>query len=648
MAIFPQGYQNIAARCRNTEDGGAERRVLRQLQRCLEDDYLVWHNVPVGNKGRLPDFVVLHPGRGLLVLEVKGWRAGALHQVSRHDVELNLANGQGRVSKIHPGLQARGYAIELVNQMQRDPCLCQTEGRHKGNLAVPWGSGVVFANIERQRITDPHWDEFFPHETTLTREDLAEDLDPAVFQERLWGMFTVEFRLKTALTLPQRDRIRWHLFPEIRLQTQASLLDEDGDDASEPGATAAPSPSEALMMVMDLQQEQLARSMGEGHRVIHGVAGSGKTMILVYRAQQLAAAARPDWPILVLCYNRPLAARIDALMRQRGLDERVQVRTFHGWCYDMADTYQLGIPKKGFRPDYDALADRVVEAVAHGRIPRAQYAALMIDEAHDFEDAWLRLAPQLVDPATNSLLVLYDDAQSIYRQPRRRFSFASVGIEARGRTSVLKVNYRNTAEVLKLATATAGQLLRGGEPDGAVDGPGEGDSDIVQQTPLGAGRSGPAPELLRGRTPREEAELVAERLADALADGVSPADIGVLARRHDLLDPVEKALHLRGIRTQRLQRAGTWEPDSVKLTTLHASKGLEFHTVAIVGLQAVPDAHHSEEEEWRLLYVAMTRATYRLVLGACGESGAVERVAVGLSGRTELFRKRVYEQTGLG
>ena len=125
----------------------------------------------------------------------------------------------------------------------------------------------------------------------------------------------------------------------------------------------------------------------------------------------------------------------------------------------------------------------------------------------------------------------------------------------------------------------------------------------------------------------------ADRLVDALADGVSPADIGILARRHDLLDPVEKALHLRGIRTQRLQRAGTWEPDSLKLTTLHASKGLEFHTVAIVGLQAVPDAHHSEEEEWRLLYVAMTRATYRLVLGACGESGAVEKVASGLGGR---------------
>ena len=120
----------------------------------------------------------------------------------------------------------------------------------------------------------------------------------------------------------------------------------------------------------------------------------------------------------------------------------------------------------------------------------------------------------------------------------------------------------------------------------------------------------------------------ADRLVDALTDGVSPADIGILARRHDLLDPVEKALHLRGIRTQRLQRAGTWEPDSLKLTTLHASQGLEFHTVAIVGLQAVPDAHHSEEEEWRLLYGAMTRATYRLVLGVCGEG-------CGWGGRTD-------------
>ena len=626
MALFPQGYMQIAARCRHTEDGGAERRVLDQLRRCLEDDYLVWHNVPVGTKGLYPDFVILHPGRGLLVLEVKGWRASAIHEANRHDVLLNVPTG--RVTRIHPLLQARGYATALVNQMEQDPGLCQSDGPHAGKLLAPWGWGAVLANIERSKITDAQWDEVFPHERTLTREDLADDLDPAAFQERLWGLFTVTFR--HTMTLPQRDRMRWHLFPEIRIQTQASLLD-DPEEARSPLSAA-----DHLMQVMDLQQEQLARSLGEGHRVIHGVAGSGKTMILVYRAEKLAAIARPDWPILVLCYNKPLSVRIEALIRARGIDERVQVRTFHGWCYDMASSYQLPIPKKGHQPDYDALADSVVQAVEQGRIPRAQYAALMIDEAHDFEDAWLRLAPQLVDPSTHSLLVLYDDTQSIYHKPRRKFSFASVGIKASGRTSVLKVNYRNTAEVLALATRTAGQLLTGQEPDGLTPR-GEPD-DIVHQRPLAGGRSGPWPELLRADSADREAQEVAERIADAVAEGVPPADVGILARYHDLLAPIEQALHRLGIRTQRLKGANgkRWQPNSVKLTTLHASKGLEFHTVALIGLQALPDSRQPEDEEWRLLYVAMTRATHRLLLAGCGESRAVQRVAGALGHATGL------------
>ena len=93
MALFPQGLSNIDQRC-----NAGERRVLHQLKRCLEDDYLVWHNVPVGTKGLYPDFVILHPGRGLLVLEVKGWRAGAIREASRHDVLLDVPSG--RVSRV--------------------------------------------------------------------------------------------------------------------------------------------------------------------------------------------------------------------------------------------------------------------------------------------------------------------------------------------------------------------------------------------------------------------------------------------------------------------------------------------------------------------------------------------------------------------
>lgn len=74
MAIFPQGLSNIDKRCANA----GERNVLHQLKRCLSDDYMVWHNVPVGPKARQPDFVILSPRQGMLILEVKHWKRTTL------------------------------------------------------------------------------------------------------------------------------------------------------------------------------------------------------------------------------------------------------------------------------------------------------------------------------------------------------------------------------------------------------------------------------------------------------------------------------------------------------------------------------------------------------------------------------------------
>ena len=184
-----------------------------------------------------------------------------------------------------------------------------------------------------------------------------------------------------------------------------------------------------LVRVMDLQQEQLARSLGEGHRVIHGVAGSGKTMILGYRCVRLAEVLGK--PILVLCYNVTLASKLAHAIEQKGVAGQVTVRHFHGWCHDQLRLYNVPKPEEG-EGFFDRMVDAVVHAVERGQIPAAQYGAVLIDEGHDFRPEWLKLAAQMVDPETDSLLVLYDDAQSIYTQHvRRKFSFKSVGIEAR-------------------------------------------------------------------------------------------------------------------------------------------------------------------------------------------------------------------------
>src|SRR5262249_40429403 len=143
------------------------------------------------------------------------------------------------------------------------------------------------------------------------------------------------------LTLPQVDRVRWHLFPEIRVTSGQSDFFPVVGNALEGNAPGL----QDLIRVMDLQQEQLARSMGEGHRVVHGVAGSGKTMILGYRCSYLAQAMAK--PILVLCFNVTLAAKLQHMAGERGLAHKVTVRNFHGWCSDQLRLYNVDKPAPG-------------------------------------------------------------------------------------------------------------------------------------------------------------------------------------------------------------------------------------------------------------------------------------------------------------
>lgn len=606
MAIFPQGLTSIDQRC-----NAGERRVLHQLKRCLEDDHLIWHDIPIGPRARQPDFVILSPRWGVLLLEVKDWRRSSLGPATRDAVELSTA--RGRVTQAHPLRQARDYAMELVDVMQRDAALVHAEGPFAGKLLFPYGWGVVMSNLWRKDVESSDFDEVFAPARTLLRDDLDEQLDADAFQRRLWGMFTLNY--PHTLSLPQRDRIRWHLFPELRMPQQQSLL---GDAAPAVEPLRLPD----LLQVMDLQQEQVARTLGEGHRVIHGAAGSGKTMVLIFRAQQLAAAARVGQPVLVLCFNHALAGRIDAILRARGIDQRVVVRTFHSWCEELVRAYQLTVPGSRRSEEYwPQLVRTVARAVETGFVPGGQYTALLIDEAHDFEEAWLQLATRMVSPASKSLLVLYDDVQSIYQKRRKRFNFASVGIEAVGRTSILKLNYRNTAEVLALALQCAQALL---SQDAELA------DDVQRVQPSTAGRRGPMPVLIEAASDREEATLVAERIASAHADGRDLGEIAILARTKYQMPAFEQALGRRGLSCSSMAngrlRRDDWALPTVKLLTLHSSKGLEFPLVFIVGLQALPHKGGPMDEEVRLLYVGMTRATHELAFSAHGRSAMVDKV----------------------
>ncbi len=592
-----------------------EKRLSARLESKLEDDYLLWYDVPIGLKQRRPDFVVFHPRRGMLVLEVKDWKWESIQRADR--TQFTLVTNRGLVKETNPLLQARAYALEIGVVLERDPALRQGPGtRHAGKLVMPWGYGVVLANISRQQFIDGDLAAVIPEHLAVCRDEIYETVDPERFQERLWAMFPQVFPV--AMTLPQIDRVRWHLFPEIRVAPGEGQFGLFGNNAAN-----APEPLEIpdLIKVMDAQQEQLARSIGAEHRLIHGVAGSGKTMILGFRAMQLAQELSK--PILVLCYNKTLAARLDQLLGERGLSEKVQVYNFHRWCMKMLNAYHVDAPAQGSKDFFPQMVQRVIDGVERGQIPRFQYGAVLIDEGHDFEPDWYKLIVQMIDPDTNSLLVLYDDAQNINGSAtRRKFTWKSLGVQAQGRTTILKLNYRNTLEILSVARSFATELLqaRAGDEDG-----------VPLIAPESAGRRGAVPELLRADSAHAELAMLISQIRDEQSHGRRLDDIGVLYRHNWQGEKLRDALNQADITCRLADNSGGKNAlflvkDTVKVVSMHSSKGLEFPLVIIPGLGQLPRPGDDEHAEARLLYVAMTRATERLLLLHHGDSLFSKRI----------------------
>jgi superfamily I DNA/RNA helicase len=406
------------------------------------------------------------------------------------------------------------------------------------------------------------------------------------------------------------------MFPQVRVQTQGALFDDNDADAEMP----------SIMRVMDLQQEQLARSLGDGHRVIHGVAGSGKTMILGYRAEYLAQASTASTkPVLILCFNEPLGVKLHSVMETKGLCDRVHVRHFHKWCRDQLVAFGQTLPAYNMPVEakMEDMVQRVISGVDRSQIPSGQYQAVLIDEGHDFAPEWLKLVTQMVDPTTNILLVLFDDAQSIYERRTshdgtKPFSFKSVGIQAQGRTTILKINYRNTKQILQTASLIAADLLTASDRD---------EDGIPLVKPISCGREGEAPLIIRLPALRDEAYAIADHLVNAHKEGHAWGDMAVLCADSKTRDLCAQVLHQRGFPLENRVRSGDFDPtsDKIKVMTMKVSKGLEFPVVALPGVGHMPAKGEDEKEAARVFYVAATRATHKLVIGVGGDGGFASR-----------------------
>lgn len=570
-----------------TRSGAAtrgERKVFEALRDHLPEDYLVYYDISV--KGRHPDFIVVGPDL-IVALEVKDWRLDSIAAVTEDGVVLR-EDGVERTLK-NPVQQAREYILETVDMLKRRSLLL--EGKH---LCFGWGYGVIFPLLRRKDIETP----------SLFGPSLAETLGPDVILSgdalepdqlllhlrRLIPHWVPPLEPMNGL---QVDEIRGVLYPEIRIGW--------GHTNSE------------IVQVMDREQERLARTVGEGHRLVRGVAGSGKTVSLISRACYLRARY-PEWRILVLCYNRVLA---DYLRGVIGHDPQLEVLHYHSWCWRELEAAGGAIPERPeLREQLDNYWDRIIPQLllkAHedGRLKSGAYQAILIDEGQDFADDWYRTSLRALDPTTNSLFIALDSSQAVYK---RKVSWRDIGIQIVGRTRVLRVNYRNTRPILSSAYALIRDLDASGIAVCEVGG-----EYVVPEKAL---RDGPMPEIKRFKSFDAERRHATEWIRARLAKGVSPDDIMVLGFSRSDMARLEVWLQDAGIPAQLL--GGRARTGVARLSTVHSAKGLDAESVLV--LSAHEFERGIEAEGRRLLYVAMTRARTELCISYSGESALMAQL----------------------
>lgn len=571
-----------------------ERRVAQRLESHLGEDCLVWYDIPVGRQYRHPDFVIIDPALGLIFLEVKDWRLSTFRHADPQMVILET--DQGEKKERHPLVQVREYACATAEMLSQDPRL-QQSGLYKGKLKLAWAYGVVFTNITRQQLrslaTDDAVEAIFPEALTICQDEMTESTPASAFRRKISSLFTTSFRPTISPTI--RDIVRRHLFPEIAIPVKNK--------------------DKRFLKGMDIQQEVLARNLGEGHRVIHGVAGSGKTLILLYRCHYLAETS--ERPILVLCYNITLANYLRECLIDRGLAQKVHVYHFHGWCGVAARQHRLAISPEG--PFFDSSFAALENAVESGVITDTGYGAVLIDEGHDFDRRWLALVARLFDNDERSLLLMYDDAQSLYRRERAlNFSLASVGIQAQGRTSILRVNYRNPQRILDFAYAFSRDYFEKHH-----------NQEVPLVLPEACGDEGKVPDLVQCDSAEEEARRVVSWLTQKYALTGRWGDMAVLCptqfsaqRLINVLDKqgIPKSVSFTSVDKKRYSH----RENVVHLLTLQSSKGLEFPFVAVIDASFVHKGAEDESAGIPALYVAFTRATRELLV-TCYRQNSISR-----------------------
>ena len=275
-----------------------------------------------------------------------------------------------------------------------------------------------------------------------------------------------------------------------------------------------------------------------------------------------------------------------------------------------------------FEPVLAALSDRKLTTKAGmfsrlaAALPRSSnppFDFVVVDEAQDISVAHLRFLAALAGRRADGLFFAGDLGQRIFQQP---FSWLALGIDVRGRSKTLRVNYRTSHQIRSQADRLLGPEVS------------DADGNKEERLPTVSVFNGPAPQIRVLDTNEAEIEQVRQWLSERVAEGVQPHELGIFVRSAEQLDRAQSAITAAGIRFKVLDQNMDLSSGSAVVSTMHLAKGLEFRCVVVMAcddeivplqarIESVTDDGDLEEvynTERHLLYVACTRARDQLLV----------------------------------
>lgn len=593
----------------STHASMAEKDVFAFLRDVLvpDEEYLVWFEPRLGRK--TPDFVIYAKLFGLLVLEVKGYHADKLIRLSPK--KFTVRKDGREETEDSPLEQAEKSYRDLMDRIKLRRELCHSDGPHQGKPMIPVGYCAALPSISHSTADQRNITSVVTPTQCLFSEDFEGDANDRSVQRRFLSKIRPIFAQRVQFRFDGLDNLQ-----ELALRTALSPEVQLG--ASRENDIAA----------LDLAQERIAKSIGAGHRILKGVVGSGKSVVVAARAKYLARC-NPGWKILVLCYNVSLVSSLRTLVSTNCSTEdkkRIDVLHYHGLVKKVANVSLVRDTNVSFE-DWEAeLANELKRTLTKDH-KRPYYDAILIDEGQDFDEEMVQAVAKLLRPEFNSLLFCYDPAQNVFG--RKAPVWKQIGILVQGkRPTLLTKCYRSTSEIVSLATRFMGF---------------ETPKNDEYETPLF-----PQVSERHGKGPYLKKLGNEEELTCHILDGVEYyvrkagydwGDIGVLyagwmdgfpmrfqrqfiARFH--IEDSDKLYWVS--QDSETKHEFNAQSSTVKMCTIESSKGLEFKVVFLVGVDQMPRANRKQDVERKLVYVGLTRAQEVLHVPYCTENEFIRKL----------------------